>query len=69
MAIDLAQYEKQAKRAVKLFWNNRHAAIEQQREAGDLDRGTRGAVTGGKNMDGFGGLVADLVEGNGLKNA
>jgi len=69
MTIDLAQYDKRAKQAVKLFWGNRNAAAKIQQEAGKLDQGTRGAVTAGKNMDGFATLMADLVEANGLKGA
>ncbi len=69
MAIDLAQYEQRAKQAVKLFWGNRSAAAEQQLESGKADAGTRGAVTAGKNMDGFAELMAELVEANGLKDA
>lgn len=68
MAIDLAQYKNRAKEAVKLFWNSRETAIQQQVEAGKVDAGTRGAVTAGKNMDGFASLMVDLVEANGLKD-
>lgn len=69
MAIDLAQYEKRAKQAVEMFWGNRSAAAQQQQEAGVVDQGTRGAVTAGKNMDGFATLMADLAEANGLTDA
>ena len=69
MAIDLAQYDKRAKQAVKLFWGNRNTAAKTQQETGKVDHGTRGAVTAGKNMDGFAALMADLVEANGLKGA
>lgn len=69
MAIDLAQYKDQAAKAVKLFWKNRNSASKQQLESGKADQGTRGAVTAGKNMDGFAALMVDLVEANGLKDA
>lgn len=69
MAIDLAQYKSKAKEAVKLFWNSRETAIQQQVESGKVDAGTRGAVTAGKNMDGFAALMMELVEANGLKDA
>ncbi len=69
MAINLVQYEKRAKKAVKLFWGNRNAATEQQIESGKTDQGTRGAVTAGKNMEGFANLMAGLVEANGLQGA
>ena len=53
MTLDLANYEAQAQEAVKLFWGNREAALDRQAEAGTQDAGARGAVTAGKNMDGF----------------
>ncbi len=66
MTLDLANYENQAREAVKLFWNNREAALAEQIEAGNQDAGTRGAVTAGKNMDGFLAIARSLVEANGL---
>jgi type II restriction enzyme len=69
MPIDLVNYEQKVKDAVKAFWGNREAARLKQIEAGRVDQGERGAVTGGKNMDGFVALVCDLVEANGLKSA
>src|SRR5690606_31489474 len=45
------------------------AARQKQIEAGRSDAGSRGAVTAGKNMDGFVALMIDLVEANGLKDA
>ncbi len=69
MALNLANYEQQARDAIKLFWGNRDAALEKQKLAGREDAGARGAVTGGKNMDGFVTLVRDLIVGNGLTHA
>ncbi|MET0751791.1 MAG: PaeR7I family type II restriction endonuclease [Pyrinomonadaceae bacterium] len=69
MPIDLADYEQKIKEAVKAFWGNREAARLKQIEVGKTDQGERGAVTGGKNMDGFVSLVCDLVEVNGLSTA
>jgi hypothetical protein len=69
MALDLANYHTKAKDSVKAFWGNREAAHRKQIEAGKADAGSRGAVTGGKNMDGFAALLIDLVEANGLKDA
>ncbi len=42
MAINLAQYDERAKKAVELFWGNRNAAVKEQRKTGKLDQGTRG---------------------------
>lgn len=51
------------------FWGNREKAKQKQIEAGTVDQGERGGVTGGKNMDGFIALVIDLVNANGLAHA
>lgn len=66
MAIDLSNYEQKAKEAIKAFWGNRGAALQNQQKAGKIDAGMRGSVTAGKNMDGFVGLIADVIEANGL---
>jgi hypothetical protein len=66
MAIDLVDYERQAREAVMAFWGNREKARQKQIEAGTVDQGERAGVTGGKNMDGFIALVIDLVRANGL---
>lgn len=66
MSLDLANYEAQAQNAVKLFWGNREAALAKQIESGNQDAGSRGAVTAGKNMDGFLAIAQSLIEANGL---
>jgi len=66
MALDLADFQHTAREATMAFWRNREKAIEAQQETGKLDQGGRAGVTAGKNMDGFFGLLADLVEANGL---
>lgn len=69
MALNLANYQKKAKESVKAFWGNRDVARQKQIEAGKSDTGSRGAVTAGKNMDGFVALLIHLVKANGLKDA
>jgi type II restriction enzyme len=69
MALNLANYQKKSVESVKAFWGNREAARKKQIEAGKTDAGSRGAVTAGKNMDGFVALLIDLIEANGLKEA
>lgn len=69
MTLDLANYENQAREAVKLFWGNREAALAKQVEAGNQDAGARGAVTAGKNLDGFVAMVQSLVDANELWDA
>ena len=66
MALDLADYERKAHEAVRTFWGNRTAARQQQVKSGKTDQGERAGVTSGKNMDGFAGLISDVVRLNGL---
>lgn len=67
MGLDLTDFEKNAREAVKAFWETRELAKQKQELAGKLDQGERAGVTAGKNMDGFVNLVCDLVTANGLK--
>ena len=69
MALDLSNYQQQAREAVMAFWGNREKARQKQVEAGTVDHGERAGVTAGKNMDGFIALVIDLVHANGLGHA
>lgn len=69
MSLNLANYQEHARDAVKAFWGNRAAALQKQAQLGNTDAGTRGAVTAGKNLDGFRSLVRSLVEANGLTHA
>lgn len=69
MPLDLADYERKAKEAVKVFWGNRAAAAAKQKELGREDHGERAGVTGGKNMDGFIALIKDIIRANGLTDA
>jgi Restriction endonuclease XhoI len=69
MPLDLADYERKAREAVKAFWGNRAAAVEKQRELGHADQGERAGVTAGKNMDGFIALIQDVIRVNGLGDA
>ncbi|WP_022834838.1 PaeR7I family type II restriction endonuclease [Salisaeta longa] len=67
MALDLANYEARAEEAVRLFWETRGKARAAQEERRTVsDRGNRAAVTAGKNMDGFIGLIKQIVIANGL---
>ncbi|MCK1315493.1 PaeR7I family type II restriction endonuclease [Bradyrhizobium sp. 23] len=69
MALDLADYQQKASDATMAFWGNRQKALEAKITAGTTDTGERGAVTAGNTMDGFAGLMIDLVEANGLGTA
>lgn len=69
MPIELVDFEKKARVAVKLFWRSREKARKKQAATGKRDQGERAGVTAGKNMDGFVSLVTELVHTNGLNKA
>jgi hypothetical protein len=47
--------------AIRHFWRTRRQQSTRQGDEDDRDRGSRSAVTGGKQMDGFVRLVRDLL--------
>jgi hypothetical protein len=61
-------YEEQVKKAVSHYWQTLGVQANKQR-SGEADRGTRAAVTGGKQMDGFCELVNWVVGKNGMPDA
>lgn len=69
MALDLVDYERKTREAVKAFWGTREAAKAKQEESGKSDQGERAGVTAGKNMDGFLALIFDVIKANGLADA
>src|SRR5579859_1251964 len=59
--------QKRLRAAIKHFWNTREAQAQRQGEAsGSKDAGSRSAVTGGAQMNGFVNLVRDLLCESGL---
>ncbi len=52
--------------AIEFFWNTRIGQITKQTVNKIHDQGNRGAVTGGKQMDGFVFLVKDIIRNNGI---
>jgi len=69
MAIDLVDYERKARKAVRAFWGNRETARQKQVASGKADQGERAGVTAGKNMDGFITLILEIIRANGLAQA
>jgi hypothetical protein len=67
----LHELERKLSGAVARFWQVRDAQAQRQGgdDGGAKDRGARGAVTGGRQMDGFVELVRDLLIAAGLNNA
>ena len=58
--------EHRIERAVQLFWSIRDRQIARQEGARLRERGGRGAVTGGKQLDGFIELIRDTLMLNGV---
>lgn len=52
--------------AVDFFWSTRSKQIIKQKDSETHDQGNRGAVTGGKQLDGFVNLIKDILVINGL---
>lgn len=65
-----ADLEQRLAKAVQHFWTQRGQQAEAQGgQQGKKDQGDRSAVTGGKHLDGFRELVADLLLASGLQRA
>jgi Restriction endonuclease XhoI len=62
-------HHNQTRAAIQAFWGGRDAALIKQASTSKQDAGTRGAVTAGKNLDGFVQLITELVRSQGLKHA
>lgn len=52
--------------ALSYFWSVRNQQIARQYESEHRDQGNRGAVTGGKQLDGFVNLMRDILIANGV---
>lgn len=52
--------DKRLQEAVQSFWTGRDAQADRQKEAGKVDAGIRGAVTGGQHMGALETLVVDI---------
>jgi type I site-specific restriction-modification system R (restriction) subunit len=53
--------------AVKVFWHTRERQADAQRQRGKSDQGSRSAVTGGKQMDGFSRKIVELLTEVGIE--
>ncbi len=54
-------FEERLGRAVTAFWRDRARAAEKQQRGGRKSDGNRGAVTGGKTMDSFRDMIAEVA--------
>lgn len=59
--IDTRKYNKDIKKAIKHFWDTRSNQLSKQKNSNSSDQGSRGAVTGGKQLDGFIELLKKIV--------
>jgi hypothetical protein len=65
----LAELPKLTREAVRFYWETRSKQSQKQRDAGGSDQGSRSAVTGGAQMDGFIELLTKLVIEAGIDRA
>lgn len=66
---DDANLAKRLNEAVGVFWRTRALQAQRQKDSGRSDRGSRGAVTGGAQMDGFVEIISDLIVESGVSPA
>ncbi|MGD0261809.1 MAG: PaeR7I family type II restriction endonuclease [Verrucomicrobiota bacterium] len=57
----LSDLNTHVREAVRFYWRTRTHQLERQQSAGGRDQGARSAVAGGAQMDGFIGLLTNLV--------
>jgi hypothetical protein len=69
MDFDLSGLDRSMRAAVRQFWATRHSQSHKQLAAGTADQGARGAVTGGKQMDGFVKVLCELIVRAGVPDA
>lgn len=69
MTFDFPDLDTQVREAVRFFWNTRGTQASKQLASGTVDQGARGAVTGGKQMDGFIKVLSELARRVGLADA
>ncbi|HKG61450.1 MAG TPA: PaeR7I family type II restriction endonuclease [Pyrinomonadaceae bacterium] len=58
--------EKRLQEAVQSFWTGRSSQADKQKEAGKIDAGSRGEITGGQHMGELETLIVDILINAGL---
>ena len=61
MTPTIKDYSKEIQKAIDYFWGTRNRQALEQQQRKTEDQGTRGAVTGGKQMDGFVNLLKQVA--------
>lgn len=64
-----SQLTKKLSKAAAIYWQTRSGQAAAQKRRGVLDSGTRGQVTGGRQLDGFAKLVAEICIKAGFKKS
>ncbi len=59
--MDIDSYDNKIRFAVTYFWHTRARQLGAQKNRKTVDQGNRGAVTGGKQMDGFIELLTEIA--------
>ena len=67
MSLELPTLNRRVAKAVAKYWATRKNQSAKQVSSGQRDQGTRSAVTGGAQMDGFIGLMTKLVIDAGIQ--
>ena len=65
----LAELPKHTRKAVQFYWQTRSSQLQKQRDGGGSDQGSRSAVTGGAQMDGFISVLTRLAIEAGIDKA
>ena len=63
------QFNKKIAKAAEFYWQTRQSQAKSQKRRGVTDAGTRGQVTGGRQLDGFADLVRDVCIKAGVKKS
>lgn len=62
----MVNIQKRLEGAIRDFWTSRSRQQKKQEESGKKDQGSRGAVTGGGQLDGFITLVSEVLRETGV---
>ena len=62
------EFHDKLQNAVEFYWDARLGQARRQKRHGRPDAGTRGEVTGGKQLDAFGILLEDLAKATGYRD-
>ena len=62
MNLEIGDYPKNVKKAVRFFWRKKKQAKKKKKELGKTDKGERGGATAGKNLDGFVDLLTGIIK-------